>query len=314
MQEQTEYNPQSLAVVGAGPVGCVLAAFLAKGGYDVTLCDVLPELVEAAQNPGIIIEGEETIQQPISKTCTSVNDLADSPPDVIFLTVKANALPLICSVIDGFYKEGMYVVSWQNGIDTELAIAQVLGRKAVMRAVVNYGCTLSAPARVRMPFYHPPHYIQELDAESKHAAVTIASLLSKCGLATNHTDQIIPMVWRKSIVNACSNTVSALTGRSVAETLDDPIVFQIVDALAKECIQVARANEILLGWDFYLQCMEYMKKAGRHRPSMLTDLEMKRRTEIDFINGKIIEYGERAGIDTPYNITVRALIKGMEAK
>jgi 2-dehydropantoate 2-reductase len=217
-------------------------------------------------------------------------------------------------VIEGFYREGMYVVSWQNGIDTELAIAQVLGRKAVMRAVVNYGCSLSAPARVRMPFYHPPHFIQELDPESKHAAVAIAAVLTQCGLATDRTDQIIPMVWRKSIINACSNTVSAVTGRSVAETLDDPIVFQIVDALAKECIQVARANEIFVGWDFYLQCMEYMRKAGRHRPSMLIDLEMNRRTEVDFINGKIIEYGKRAGIETPYNITVRALIKGMEAK
>lgn len=314
MQEETEFNPRSFAVIGAGPVGCVLAAFLIKGGYDVTLCDVLPSLVEAAQEPGIIIEGEETLHQTVSKTCTSVHDLAAAPPDVIFITVKANALPLICSVIEGFYTEGMYVVSWQNGIDTELVIAQVLGRRAVLRAVVNYGCTLLAPAHVRMPFHHPPHYLQELDGASKPAAVAIAGLLSKCGLATDRTDQIIPMVWRKSIINACSNAVAAVTGRSVAETLDDPIVFQIVDALAKECIQVARANEIFVGWDFYLQCMEYMRKAGRHRPSMLTDLEMKRRTEIDFINGKIIEYGQRAGIDTPYNITVRALVKGMEAK
>ena len=163
-----------------------------------------------------------------------------------------------------------------------------------------------------MSFHNPPHYIQELDPESKNAAIAIAELLSRCGLATNHTDQIIPMVWRKSIVNACSNSVSAITGRTVADTLNDPIVFQTVNALAKECIQVARANEIFLGWDFYLHCIEYMKQAGDHKPSMLIDIEMKRRTEVDFINGKIIEYGERAGIATPHNATVRSLLKGME--
>jgi len=312
MKENPKFDPRSFAIVGAGPVGCIVAAFLAKGGYDVTLCDVVPELVEPAPKPGIIIEGAETLRQVVSRTCTSVSDLAEHPPDVIFLTVKANALPLIASVIEGFYREGMYVVSWQNGIDTELEIAHALGNKAVMRAVVNYGSGLLAPGHVHMAFHHPPHYIQELDSESKDAAIAVAESLSRCGLTTKHTDQIIPMVWRKSIVNASSNSVSAVTGRTVAQTLNDPIVFQIVDALAKECIKVARGNEIFLGWDFYPYCIGYMKSAGDHKPSMLIDIENKRRTEIDFINGKIIEYGERAGIETPYNITLRALVKSLE--
>ena len=314
MQRKSEFSPQSFAVVGAGPVGCVLAAFLAKGGYDVTLCDVMPELLEPALDPGIKIEGAETLQQVVSRTCTSVDDLADHAPDVIFLTVKANALPLIASAIGDFSRDGMYVVSWQNGIDTELAVSRVLGGKAVMRAVVNYGCGLLAPARVRMPFHHPPHYLQELDPESMPAAVAIATLLSKCGLVTNHTDQIIPMVWRKSIMNACMNPVCAVTGLSMAQVMNDPIVFETVNSLVKECVKVARANEISLGWNYYPFSIEYLEGAGDHKPSMLVDIEMKRRTEIDFINGKIIEYGEQAGVETPYNSTVLSLVKGMEAK
>jgi 2-dehydropantoate 2-reductase len=100
----------------------------------------------------------------------------------------------------------------------------------------------------------------------------------------------------------------------MANAMTDPIVFQIVDALAKECIRVARANEINLGWDFYLHAMEYMRNAGNHKPSMLMDIEAGRRTEIDFINGKFVEYGDRTGIDTPYNRTMRALVKGLESK
>jgi len=314
MRENPTFDPQSFAVVGAGPVGCILAAFLAKGGYDVTLCDVVSELVEPALNPGIVIEGAENLQQVVPRTCTSVHDLAQHAPDVIFLTVKANALPLIASVIDEFHRDRMYVVSWQNGIDTELIIAQVLGNKAVMRAVVNYGCGLLAPGHVNMTFHRPPHYIQELDPESKHAAVAIGDALSHCGFTTQRTDNIIPMVWRKSIVNASSNSVSAVTGMTVAQTLNDPIVFQIIESLVKECVRVARANEIALGWDFYPYCIEYMRRAGDHKPSMLMDIENKRRTEVDFINGKIIEYGHRAGLETPYNITLRALVKALEPK
>jgi 2-dehydropantoate 2-reductase len=314
MNDKGDFNPQSIAVIGAGPVGCIVAAFLAKGGYDVTLCDVVPDLLKPALDPGIIIEGAEDIRQKVAKTCTTIDELAEHDPDVIFITVKANALPLIASAIEGFYHDGMYIVSWQNGIDTELELAKILGKGPVMRAVVNYGCGLVGPAHVHIPFHHPPHYIQELDSASSREAIVIAEALGKCGLDTDHTDQIISMVWRKTVMNASMNPVCAMTGLTMSRAMNDPIVYQIVDALVKECLKVSRANEINLGWDYYSQAMEYMRNAGDHKPSMLMDIEAHRRTEIDFMNGKFVEYGKRAGIETPFNQTLWALVKGLESK
>jgi 2-dehydropantoate 2-reductase len=314
MNDKSDFNPQSIAVIGAGPVGCIVAAFLAKGGDEVTLCDVVPDLLKPALDPGIIIEGAEDIRQKVAKTCTTIDELAEHDPDVIFITVKANALPLIASAIEGFYHDGMYIVSWQNGIDTELELAKILGKGPVMRAVVNYGCGLVGPAHVHIPFHHPPHYIQELDSASSREAIVIAEALGKCGLDTDHTDQIISMVWRKTVMNASMNPVCAMTGLTMSRAMNDPIVYQIVDALVKECLKVSRANEINLGWDYYSQAMEYMRNAGDHKPSMLMDIEAHRRTEIDFMNGKFVEYGKRAGIETPFNQTLWALVKGLESK
>jgi 2-dehydropantoate 2-reductase len=314
MSAEANFKPESFAVVGAGPVGCIVACFLARGGYDVTLCDVVPDLLKPALDPGIIIEGAENLQHKVTRTCTNVDDLADVDPDVIFITVKANALPLIASAIEGFHREGMLIVSWQNGIDTEREIAKVLSNTYVMRAVVNYGCGLMGPAHVKMPFHHPPHYIQELNPDLRQAAVTVAEVLSKCDLTTEHTENIISMVWRKSVMNAAMNPVCAVTGLTMSRVMNDPIVYQIVDALVKECIQVARANEINLGWDFYTYAMNYMRNAGDHKPSMLMDIEANRRTEIDFINGKFVEYGNRTATRTPYNQTLSALVKGLESK
>jgi 2-dehydropantoate 2-reductase len=62
MSDKSEFNPQTFAVVGAGPVGCIVAAFLAQGGYEVILCDVVADLLAPAMDPGIIIEGAETLQ------------------------------------------------------------------------------------------------------------------------------------------------------------------------------------------------------------------------------------------------------------
>ena len=314
MNETPEFTPQKFAVVGAGPVGCIVAAFLAKGGFEVTLCDVVPELIEPALDRGIIIEGAESLKQPVAQTCLSVDELADIQPDVIFVTVKANALPLIASAIEEFHDEKMVVVSWQNGIDTEIELARALGRGSVLRAVVNYGCGLKGPAHVVMPFHHPPHSIQELAPTAAPAAMIVADALTGAGLHTEHTDQIVSMVWRKTIMNASMNPVCAATGMTMSQAMGDPIVFQIVDALVKECIQVARANEINLGWDYYPYAISYMKNAGNHKPSMLMDIENRRRTEIDYINGKFVEYGEQAGVLTPYNRTLRALVKGLESQ
>lgn len=313
MSENSEFNPKTFAIVGAGPVGCIVAAFLTRGGCDVILCDVIPDLLAAAQDPGISIEGAETLTQKVPRVCHGIDALAEHDPDVIVIAVKANALPLIAAALQGFITEKTVVVSWQNGIDTELELARVLGKKQVMRAVVNYGCGLKGPGQVIMGFHHPPHYIQELDPSAGPAAQAIADVFTRCGLPLERTGDIVSMVWRKSAMNASMNPVCAVTRMTMAQAMKDPIVLTTVENLFKECLTVARANEISLGWDFYPHAMEYLKNAGSHKPSMLMDIENNRRTEIDFINGKVVEYGIQAGIPTPYNATLVSLVKGLES-
>jgi len=312
MQEKTNYKPKRFAVIGAGPVGCIVAAFLSRGGYEVTLCDVQSSLLEAAMDPGINLSGTDNFLARVNKTTTRIDDLASILPDVVIVTVKATALPIITSALEAFINEDRYVVSWQNGIDTELVLAERLGKKQVMRAVVNYGCILEGPAKVKMVFHHRPHYLQELDPDSKEAALGICHVLTECGLDTHHTNQIRNMVWSKTVNNSCMNAVCAVTGKTMFEVINDPIVSSLVDSLLKEGVKVARANELMLGPDYYLDCLEYIRDAGQHKPSMLQDIEANRQTEIDYINGKIIEYGERAGVKTPYNTTLRCLVKALE--
>lgn len=308
------YQPKRFAVVGAGPVGSIVAAFLAKGGYDVTLCDVVPSLLAPALAPGILVEGTDTLRSKVARTITRVDDLIADPPDVVIVAVKATALPLIASTLEGFVARGRYVVSWQNGIDTERVLANHLGAETVLRGVVNLGCVPMGPAHVKIAFHHRPHYIQELDPRSRAATVGICEALTGCGLETRHTDQIQDMVWRKAILNACMNPICAVTGKTMAEVINDPILFHLVDALIKEGVSVARANEFRLGSDFYPYCIDYIRNAGHHKPSMLQDIEAGRRTEVDYINGKIVEYGAQTGIPTPYNTMIRGLVKALEPK
>jgi len=135
---KSSYQPKRFAVVGAGPVGSIVAAFLAKGGYDVTLCDLVPSLLAPAMDPGIRIEGTDTFQAKVARTTTRVDDLIEDPPDVVIVAVKATALPLIASTLEGLAAGGRYIVSWQNGIDTERVLAKHLGAEFVLRATADH--------------------------------------------------------------------------------------------------------------------------------------------------------------------------------
>lgn len=308
-----EFSPDRIAVIGAGPVGCVLAAAFSNAGYEVTLCDLVKELLDPTMDPGIRIEGALQISSRVAHTVTSVDELADDPPELIFVSSKATALPLIASAIQSFHRPGIHVVSWQNGLDTERVLADHLGAEWVMRAAVNLGVTLLAPAHVSVGFHHPPHWLQETHESGKRVAAAVCEILTGAGLPTNHAERLVDHVWQKTILNSALGPVCAVTGKTMSQALRDPFLCDLVEKLVKEGIAVARANEVHLGWDYYRYAMNYLKGAGDHKPSMLVDIESGRITEAEFINGQIAVYAEMAGIEAPYNIVMRSLVKSLES-
>ncbi len=309
---EQDFAPKKIAIIGAGPVGCVLAASFSNCGYEVILCDVVKELLAPALDPGIRIEGAMKVESRVTETILSLDELAANPPDLIFITTKATALPLIASAIQGFHRAGLYVVSWQNGLDTERVLAEYLGEQWVLRAAVNFGVSLIGPAHVKVTFNHPPHWLQELDESSKPVAAAICKILNVAGLPTNHAENVVDHIWQKTILNAALSPVCAITGKTMSEALHDPFLYEMVEKLIKEGVAIARANEIHLGWDYYRYAINYLKSAGDHKPSMLVDIEGRRITEVEYINGNIAMYGDISGVRAPYNKSMRALVKALE--
>jgi 2-dehydropantoate 2-reductase len=307
------FSPNKIAIIGAGPVGCVLAAAFSSVGHEVVLCDLVAELLAPCKGPGIRIEGALQYNSRVAHTISSVDALADDTPELIFITSKATALPLIASAMQSFHQPGTYVVSWQNGLDTERVLADHLGAEWVMRAAVNFGVNLLAPAHVNVNFNQPPHWLQEAHESGKQVAAGVCQLLTNAGLSTNHATRLVDRVWQKTILNAALGPVCAITGKTMSQAMRDPYLYDLVEKLIKEGITIARANEIHLGWDYYRYAINYMKNAGDHKPSMLVDIETGRITEAEFINGQIGVYAEMAGLEAPYNIIMRSLVKALES-
>lgn len=303
-----------IAIVGAGPIGSLLAAQLINGGHQVTLCEINPTLRERVLERGIRVSGVRELHAKVTTVAPAIDDLAEDPPEILFVAVKAQVLPLVSSSIQEFARPEMTVVSWQNGIDTERVLADHLRPQQVVRAVINHGVAFAEPAHIVVAFDHPPHFVQEVEAAGAKNAIKVAEALTESGLQTERSDHLASAVWKKGILNAALNALCALTGMNMREAWEDSYASWLAKQILREGIQVARANEVFIGHQFYRWALDYLREAGGHKPSMLLDREAGRRTEIDYINGKIVEYGEIAGVPTPFNRTMVALVKAVEKK
>ncbi len=302
----------TIAIIGAGPVGQVVCAALAAAGHQVILVEIDGGRREQVRSHGIRLTGEIEQTTSPSELLPSIEELEEREIDAVFVAVKATATPLVAAAVADVVDEGSTIVSWQNGIDTERALATHLDPSRIVRAVVNFGVSFKEDGTVFVAFHHPPHLVKELSSGVEARAESIAELLSDAGLETRRSSDLETAVWQKGALNAALNAVCALTGLTIRDVWNDAFGGDLARKVLREAITVARANEIALGSGFYRFALDYLDRAGSHRPSMLLDIDAGRRTEIDYINGKIVEYGGISGIPTPYNETLVALVKSAE--
>ena len=142
----------------------------------------------------------------------------------------------------------------------------------------------------------------------------LADACTRAGMPTHALEDARGAQWRKLIFNAASNAIAALTGRTHGQVAEPP-TRELAWAVMAEGRAVADAQGIALD----MSPEELFDHAARkdvaygHKPSMLQDVEAGRETEIDFLNGAIVAFGERYGVDAPLNRVLTQLIKGKES-
>ncbi|MBI5779827.1 MAG: 2-dehydropantoate 2-reductase [Planctomycetes bacterium] len=308
-----------IAVIGAGPIGSILGAYLSRppisggtGKHQVTMVDVLKERIETIRKIGITVAGVVNFQTPVHGVTNKITELKNSNLDYIFICVKASALPAILRQVKSAMSKHTVVVSFQNGLDVEQDVAAALGKNRVMRAVINYAGNIMAEGQILMSFFNSPNYIGGLSAESNLLAEKTAKLLTDTGLTTKFSTEIKKYTWEKAVLNSALAPVCGLTHLKMNEAMALPQTRTLAQDILKEGIAVAKANGYDLGKKFYSEGLDYLNKTGAHKPSMLIDIEARNVTEIDYMNGKIMEYARAKNVPTPYNDTLTTLVRGLE--
>jgi 2-dehydropantoate 2-reductase len=306
------------AVVGIGAVGSILSAHLLKAGIDVTLVDTLKERLNAIKKKGLKVRdprgqiiGDFVVHS--EKHLFSVKDIKQSP-DCIFICTKTYSLMEVARGISENFSPPTKVIVFQNGLDNEEQAAQVFGKENVLRCINNYAGMMTSDTEVDITFFNPPNYIGAMDRKIVSTARELAEVLTRAGIKTKCTDDVKKPEWDKALLNSCLAPVCAVTGLTMKDVMDSAHLREIVENLLDEGIKVAERVGIEFSEDFHESSMSYLSKGGHHKPSMLTDLEKGSETEIGYFNGKIVEYGEKYGVQVPFHRMITALVRGLEKK
>jgi 2-dehydropantoate 2-reductase len=153
-----------------------------------------------------------------------------------------------------------------------------------------------------------------MTSEGEPLARRLAGMMSEAELETQFTRRVKKHEWEKVILNAALSAMCALTRKPMKDMMDFEQTAFLAGELMREGIEVAEAGGVKLEEGFLEHGIDYLNKAGYHRTSMHQDILRRLPTEIDWLNGRIVERGRALGLQTPYNLAITTLIKGIEIK
>jgi len=300
-----------VTIVGCGAVGSLFAANLAQlDDVEVWAFDLDREHVAAMNEHGLRLSGAGEIVGKLSAT----TDAAELPPsDFGIVATKCMHTAAAIEATAGAFANGS-VCSVQNGVGNEETLAQHVER--VIRGTTFPAGRVVEPGHVQWdvkgdttigPFEPSPAPTADVEQ--------LADACTRGGMPTQAVADARGPQWRKLIFNAATNPIGALTGLTHGRVVEDAGLRRLVSQLVDEGKAVAAAQGIELDAD----PEELIDHAARpdvaydHKASMLQDVEARRPTEIDYLNGGIARFGREQSVPTPMNDAVTALIKGLEA-
>ncbi len=317
-----------IAVVGAGAIGCRIAAHLAQSGVACTLFDGWSDHVAAINERGLRLQhGSEvsTFKLPAHDFSAATEERFD----IILLAVRSDATAQVLPLVHTLLASDGYVVSCQNGINED-AISVEVGAERTLGCFMVFGARLTAPGCVEVLAGPDTLTVGELNGTLSDRVQQLASLLACCGTVTV-SDNLIGYRWMKLVLNSTGNPLLLLTGldgrslhaREDARELIIGITREILSTAAAAGVRAEPplgqaasvwldenpASEALL----HQALQQHGEALGERRLSMVADFAARGRTEVDHLNGYAIRKAAEQGRSLPLNQAVVEAVHALQA-
>ena len=316
------------AIYGAGSLGTILGAYIAKNGGNIELINRNKAHIEALQKNGAKVTGTVNF---IQKVTAYTPDAMSGKYDIIFLMTKQQQNREVVTYIKDFLADDGVIVTLQNGIP-ELLISEIVGEQRVLGCTVAWGATMQEPGVCELTSSPDSlsFSIGSLSAKTNHHLDNVKDLLQMMG-TVEIDNNFIGSRWSKLLINSAFSGMSAVLGCTFGEAAKNRASCRVVQALIKECIDVCAAGNIKIepvqGKDI-VKLLDYknrikkaislfiipiaIRKHAKLKASMLQDLEKNKKTEVDAINGIASTFGRKVGVPTPMNDKVVEVIHRIE--
>ncbi|MBN2186924.1 MAG: 2-dehydropantoate 2-reductase [Dehalococcoidia bacterium] len=322
-----------MAMIGTGAVGSLVGGYISMGGEDITL--VAPywrEHVQLMKQRGLKIDGCRG-EHLVKVKALHIDDLSELKQkiDILFIALKAYDTERMLTLMKPYLEEDAWVVSFQNGI-MEDKIASIVGRpntigcSIVLSAIMwEPGCVIEE-GKVGGGVFT----IGELNGQITPRLKELARILELCG-QTKIVTNIWEQLWTKLLMNCIVNTMEGITGYTTDELYSEERTRHVLKLIAAEVAEVASALGYHMEPPLGIDAEFWRKSASSPSPeidqamlkhgemyrgsysSMLQDIMKGRRTEVDELNGYVVEKGKELGIPTPVNEVAVKLLKEVES-
>ena len=307
-----------ILVMGAGAIGSVFGGLLAKQQHDVSLIG-RKRYMDAINGGGLNISGifgEHHVTN--LKTFVDSAGVTERGFDVIFVATKSFDTETAVKGILPLLGEATLVISLQNGLGNVETISRMVGAERTVGGRVIFGVELVKPGHFKVTVIADKVLLGSPGGKADGKKLEeIAGALSAAGIPAETTPDITMYIWQKVLYNSCLNALSAILDTSYGQLGEHMATKEIISEIIRETFSVAVCKNIDLG---FTGAAEYEKlffekllpATASHHSSMLQDARNGRRTEIDAINGAIVQLGEEIGIATPVNWMLTRLLHAQE--
>ena len=322
-----------IGVLGVGAIGGVISAYLARAKHELILIDLWPENVDCINEKGLKITSieEEFVVNP---KALHLGELSRIRPefDIIILSLKSYDTAWACKFIEPHISPCGFVVSAQNSINEDV-IASVLGWPKVVGCVLTLGAGMYTAGHVERTssIERPAFTIGEPSGLATKRLDQFAEIMSAGGI-TKITNNLWGERWAKLATNSMSNAIAGLTGLKSAELRQNPEIRSLSIEIASELVNVGNALGVqiekigMVPANLFPQALKNNeikekvegliidggKTIGTGRPSLAQDLLKGRSTEVDYLNGYIVNKGKQVNIPTPVNESIVELTREIE--
>lgn len=315
--------------VGAGAIGSLVGAYMAKGGADVTLCDIADHIHTIAKE-GLRVRtiGGDSFEVKVKAVsdAKTINDI-----DLLILTVKTFHTESALSSLAHLKKRILLSLSIQNGVEKEDHLIRFFGKEKVVGAMCLEGATRLGPTEI-LHTMSGITYVGELDGKETDRVKKVCQLLTAGGLKAEMTSHIHAADWAKWINFAASAAVCSLARLEYYKILKNKELALLFAQIYREYAQLAKAKGIEIrdypGFEVKTiseadpsKAVEVLRARGegleakgmtKVKPSLCQDVEGGRKTEYEAIFGYAVREAEKKGIEMPLTRHVYQFLKGMD--